>query len=134
MFKEARGQRLLQTPAELVKNSETDQESPPMSLKAPLAAVASACLAILTHSNAAHSAALPSVYDWITKDVCADASNQPVAADPYDGCPAGTTERDIQIGEALPYLNHDQPYTGHPDGYQRHDRSEEHTSDLQSRF
>ena len=92
-----------------------------MSLKAPLAAVASACLAILTHSNAAHSAALPSVYDWITKDVCADASNQPVAADPYDGCPAGTTERDIQIGEALPYLNHDQPYTGHPDGYQRHD-------------
>jgi len=48
-----------------------------MSLKAPLAAVASACLAILTHSNAAHSAALPSVYDWITKDVCADASNQP---------------------------------------------------------
>jgi hypothetical protein len=121
MFKEARGQRLLQTPAELVKNSETDQESPPMSLKAPLAAVASACLAILTHSNAAHSAALPSVYDWITKDVCADASNQPVAADPYDGCPAGTTERDIQIGEALPYLNHDQPYTGHPDGYQRHD-------------
>ena len=53
-----------------------------MSLKAPLAVIVSACLAILTHSNAAHSAALPSVYDWITKDVCADASNQPVAADP----------------------------------------------------
>src|ERR1051326_19729 len=33
MFKEARGQRLLQTPAELVKNSETEQESPRCRLK-----------------------------------------------------------------------------------------------------
>ncbi len=92
-----------------------------MSLKAPLAVIVSACFAIVAHSGAAQSAALPSVYDWITKDVCTDASNQLAAADPYDGCPAGTTQRDIQIGEALPYLNHDQPYTGHPDGYQRHD-------------
>ena len=92
-----------------------------MSLKAPLAVIISACFAIVAHGGAAQSAALPSVYDWITKDVCADASNQLATADPYDGCPAGTTQRDIQIGEALPYLNHDQPYTGHPDGYQRHD-------------
>jgi hypothetical protein len=91
-----------------------------MSFKAPLLGVF-ACFAILAQSHTVHSAALPPEYDWITKNVCVDASNRPVLADPYGGCLPGTTERDIQIGEALPYLNHDQPYTGHPDGYQRHD-------------
>ena len=72
-------------------------------------------------SNSAISATLPPEYDWLLKNVCADASNRPVAADPYYGCPAGTTERDIQIGEPPPYVNHDQPQAGHPDGYQRRD-------------
>ena len=66
-----------------------------MSFKAPLGAIASACFVIFVQSSAAYSAALPPEYDWITKNVCADASNQPVPADPYDGCPAGTTQRDI---------------------------------------
>ena len=50
----------------------------------------------------AGSATLPPEYDWLLKNVCADASNTPVPADPYYGCPSGTTERDIQIGELLP--------------------------------
>jgi hypothetical protein len=79
----------------------------------------SLCIVSLSASEA--SAALPPEYDWLLKNGCADASNTLVAADPYYGCPPGTTERDIQIGEALPYINHDQPQTGHPDGYQRRD-------------
>lgn len=76
---------------------------------------------IASSSNSVIAATLPLEYDWLLKNVCADASNRPVAADPYYGCPAGTTERDIQIGEPLPYVNHDQPQAGHPDGYQRRD-------------
>jgi hypothetical protein len=76
---------------------------------------------IASSSNSVIAATLPPEYDWLLKNVCADASNRLVAADPYYGCPAGTTERDIQIGEPLPYLNHDQPQAGHPDGYQRRD-------------
>ena len=72
-------------------------------------------------ATTANSSTLPIEYDWLLKDVCADATNTPVAADPYYGCPAGTTERDIQVGEPLPYINHDQPQVGHPDGFQRHD-------------
>jgi hypothetical protein len=67
------------------------------------------------------TATTPVGSDWITKDVCVDNSNQPVAADPYGGCPAGTTQRDIAEGEKLPYINHDQPDASHPKGYQRHD-------------
>ena len=29
-------------------------------------------------------------WDWIIQHVCADASDRPVPADPYDGCPPGT--------------------------------------------
>jgi len=78
-------------------------------------------LAVACHALVVQSADLPSEYDWVIKNVCADAMNTPTAADPYYGCPSGTVERDLQPGEALPYLNHDQPQAGHPDGFQRRD-------------
>jgi hypothetical protein len=59
--------------------------------------------------------------DWIIQHVCADASDHPVAADPYNGCPSGTKERRLQIGDPLPYLRHDQPRPNRPHGVQRHD-------------
>jgi len=59
-------------------------------------------LSIVFPLKTAGSATLPPEYDWLLKNVCADASNTPVPADPYYGCPSGTTERDIQIGELLP--------------------------------
>ena len=60
-------------------------------------------------------------WDWILQHVCADASDRPVPADPYDGCPNGTHERPLKLGDPMPYLRHDQPAAGHPDGFQRHD-------------
>ncbi len=61
--------------------------------------------------------------DWIIQHVCADGADKPVPADPYDGCPAGTHERRLKVGEPLPYLRHDQPGKNgdHPHGFQRHD-------------
>jgi hypothetical protein len=78
-------------------------------------------LSIAYPLKTAASATLPPEYDWLLKNVCADASNTLAAVDPYGGCPPGTTERDIQVGERLPYLNHDQPQPGRPDGFQRRD-------------
>src|SRR5207249_1257335 len=78
-------------------------------------------LSVVSPFKTAASATLPPEYDWLLKNVCANASNTPVAADPYYGCPAGSTERDIQIAEPLPYLNHDQPRAGQPNGFQRRD-------------
>ena len=84
---------------------------------------ATVVVSLCTAVPAIGAATPPVGSDWITKDVCADSSNRPVAADPYDGCPAGTTQRDIAEGEELPYINHDQPGPDgdHPNGYQRHD-------------
>ena len=84
---------------------------------------ATVVVSLCTAVPAIGAATPPVGSDWITKDVCADSSNRPVAADPYDGCPAGTTQRDIAEGEELPYINHDQPGPSgdHPNGYQRHD-------------
>ena len=65
----------------------------------------------------AHSA---DPWDWIIQHVCADASDRPVAADPYDGCPAGTHERRLKLGDPMPYLRHDQPRPDLPHGVQRH--------------
>ncbi len=81
--------------------------------------IVSCCVA----ASAMCAATPPVGSDWITKDVCADSSNRPAAADPYYGCPAGTTQRDIAEGEELPYINHDQPGPNgdHPNGYQRRD-------------
>jgi hypothetical protein len=61
--------------------------------------------------------------DWIIQHVCAGAGDEPVSADPYDGCPAGTHERRLKLGDPLPYYRHDQPggKNNHPFGYQRHD-------------
>ena len=53
--------------------------------------------------------------DWLIQDVCAGASGRPIMADPYKGCPSGTTERDLRAGEPIPYRKIDQ--TGH----QEHD-------------
>jgi hypothetical protein len=60
-------------------------------------------------------------WDWIIQHVCADASNLPVPADPYYGCPAGTHNRRLIRGDPMPYSRHDQPWPGYPNGYQRHD-------------
>jgi len=60
-------------------------------------------------------------WDWIIQHVCADVSDRPVPADPYDGCPSGTHERRLKLGDPMPYLRHDQPGPGHPHGFQRRD-------------
>ena len=60
-------------------------------------------------------------WDWVIQHVCADVSDHPVPADPYDGCPSGTQERRLKLGDPMPYLRHDQPNPGHPHGLQRHD-------------
>lgn len=59
--------------------------------------------------------------DLLIQDVCATADGKLLANDPYDPCPAGSTRRDLRVGEALPYHRHDQPGPGAPQGYQRHD-------------
>ena len=61
--------------------------------------------------------------DWLIQHICADAADKPVPADPYDGCPAGTHERRLKIGDPMPYLRHDMPGRNgsHPLGFQRHD-------------
>lgn len=61
--------------------------------------------------------------DWLIQHVCADELNKPIAVDPYGGCPAGTHERRLAVGEDLPYYRHDQPGQNrdHPLGFQRHD-------------
>lgn len=57
------------------------------------------------------------VTDWVVKDICANASNQPVPADPYYTCPAGTKRRKIQPGDPLPYYNFDQGGTQGAEAY-----------------
>lgn len=59
--------------------------------------------------------------DLLIQDVCVAADGRLLADDPYDGCPAGATQRDLRVGEPLPYHRHDQPGPGAPLGYQRHD-------------
>ena len=69
--------------------------------------------------SAAQTSSSP--WDWIIQHVCADASDLPVPADPYYGCPAGTHKRRLTKGDPMPYFRHDQPWPGYPNGYQRHD-------------
>lgn len=45
---------------------------------------------------------------WIMKSVCVNAQGNLVSADPYYGCPIGTTIRKIQVGDAMPYNNFNQ--------------------------
>ena len=59
-------------------------------------------------------------WDWIIQHICADASNRPVAVDPYGGCPAGTQDRRLGLQNSLPYWKHDQPTAKSPNGTQRH--------------
>jgi len=61
--------------------------------------------------------------DWLIQHVCANAADQPIAVDPYGGCPAGSHERRLRLADPLPYFRHDQPGPNgdHPNGYQRHD-------------
>ena len=59
--------------------------------------------------------------DLLVQDVCVAADGRLLSDDPYDGCPAGATRRDLRVGEPLPYHRHDQPGPGAPLGYQRHD-------------
>lgn len=42
---------------------------------------------------------------WLVKSVCADAKDHATSADPYYGCPAGTSLRKLRVGEPLPYHN-----------------------------
>lgn len=60
-------------------------------------------------------------WDWIIQHICADASDSPVAVDPYGGCPAGTRDRRLTLNDQLPYWKHDQPTAKSSDGAQRHD-------------
>ena len=42
--------------------------------------------------------------DWIIQHVCADRADKPVPADPYYGCPAGTSESRLKLGRAIAVL------------------------------
>lgn len=61
--------------------------------------------------------------DWLIEHVCTDAADQPIAVDPYAGCPAGSRERRLRLHDPMPYLRHDQPGKNgdHPDGFHRVD-------------
>ncbi len=59
--------------------------------------------------------------DLLVQDVCVTAAGVLLPDDPIDACPAGSQRRDLRVGDALPYHRHDQPGTGVPAGYQRHD-------------
>src|SRR6516225_12082071 len=43
--------------------------------------------------------------NWLVKSVCVNASGNLLTADPYGGCPAGSTIRKLKVGEPLPYHN-----------------------------
>jgi hypothetical protein len=43
--------------------------------------------------------------NWLVKSVCVDAQGNLLTADPYYGCPLGTTIRKLKVGEPLPYHN-----------------------------
>ncbi len=53
--------------------------------------------------------------DWITRSICVDGSDRPIAWDPYFECPAGAKRRKIGLGDPLTYHNTDQG------GYQQGD-------------
>jgi hypothetical protein len=55
--------------------------------------------------------------DWLAKDVCVDAANVPVPADPYYVCPPFTTLRKIELGDPLPYSNIDQQSAQYNDAF-----------------
>ena len=61
--------------------------------------------------------------DWLIQHVCADSADKPVPADPYDGCPAGTHERRMKLGDPFPYFRHGPPGRkgNHPQGLVRRD-------------
>lgn len=59
--------------------------------------------------------------DLLIQDVCVAADGRLLPDDPYDGCPGGAVQRNLELGEPLPYHRHDQPGPGAPQGYQRHD-------------
>ena len=49
--------------------------------------------------------------DYLVQDVCASASPSAPFADPGVGCPAGSTRRDLRVGESLPYHKHDREHS-----------------------
>src|SRR5690349_4779884 len=61
--------------------------------------------------------------DWLIQHICANSGNRPIAADPYNGCGAGSFERRLRVNDPMPYLRHDQPGKDgdHPNGFQRLD-------------
>lgn len=88
---------------------------------APGDATAQALSPLFPSSELPASLRADAVADLLTQDVCVRADGVPLPTDPYDGCPAGATARDLRIGDPLPYHRHDQPGPGAPLGYQRHD-------------
>jgi hypothetical protein len=86
----------------------------------------SAALAALALAVSASAAARPhsaDPMDWLVQHACVGAGDRPLPVDPYDGCPAGASERRLRRSDPMPYRRHDQPGANgdHPDGYQRHD-------------
>lgn len=95
-------------------------ENPFKSLR-PLIRASMAALSLLLPSAAESKPHSTDPWDWIIQHVCADSSDQPIPADPYGGCPAGTHERRLKLGDPMPYVRHDQPGPGRLDGFHRHD-------------
>jgi hypothetical protein len=86
-----------------------------------LSAIAAALAALLlTVCNAAAAGTVDALdaadpMTWLVKSVCTDATDRPIVADPYYGCPPGYGIRKIQSGDPLSYHNIEQA------GYQQRD-------------
>jgi hypothetical protein len=57
--------------------------------------------------------------EWMIPKICADTKNQPVAVDPYGGCPQGMKLRPLADGDPLPYRKLDQTSLQYKDVYPR---------------
>jgi hypothetical protein len=94
-----------------------------MKVKRGSAAIGILAVGLVTGASGETRAHSTDPLDWMIQHVCADSADKPVPADPYDGCPDGTHERRLKIGDPMPYLRHDLPGRNgdHPHGYQRND-------------
>lgn len=89
-----------------------------MSFKKALILVISLTLVV---SFAFKASAESPISDYFTQNVCVDNTGKLLPNDPYVGCPADSTERDLLPGDKLPYHKHDQPDANNPQGFQRQD-------------
>src|SRR5436190_11984642 len=103
------------------------RDPPSMLAVARLSAVAAALWTAGTVALAAQdgvvTASEATLRDFLTQNVCLDAGGAVLAGiSPIDGDRRCAAERDLRLGELMPYHKHDHPSSGDrgaPAGYQR---------------